>query len=130
MKFQFNIPFCSQFLIIFRKANAGELEGDSGLGQLARLTEVDVGEIGVQGAKTFFEAKVRFCLCTWMIFIQRNYCCHRLRTIATQVNLRTKFARNRKIKDEKKKTKLRDMPSLNRKLLFLLNNLKNSLWWL
>lgn len=47
-----------QFLLIYRKARAGELEQDSGLGQLARLTEVDVDEVGVTGAKHFFEAKV------------------------------------------------------------------------
>lgn len=48
-----------QFLLIYRKARAGELEQDSGLGQLARLTEVNVDEVGVNGAKNFFEAKVR-----------------------------------------------------------------------
>lgn len=47
-----------QFLLIYRKAKAGELEVDSGLGQLARLTEVNVEEVGVTGAKNFFEAKV------------------------------------------------------------------------
>ena len=47
-----------EFLIIFRKAAAGELDLESGLGQLATLTEVDVDEVGVGGAKTFFEAKV------------------------------------------------------------------------
>lgn len=50
--------FLLQFLLIYRKARAGELESDSGLGQLARLTEVDVDEVGVTGAKNFFEAKV------------------------------------------------------------------------
>lgn len=49
-----------QFLLIYRKARAGELEQDSGLSQLARLTEVDVDEVGVTGAKNFFEAKVCF----------------------------------------------------------------------
>ncbi|XP_015180206.1 PREDICTED: EF-hand domain-containing protein D2 homolog [Polistes dominula] len=47
-----------EFLLIYRKAHAGELEQDSGLGQLARLTEVDVDEVGVSGAKNFFEAKI------------------------------------------------------------------------
>ena len=46
-----------EFLIIFRKAAAGELDLESGLGQLATLTEIDVDEVGVGGAKTFFEAK-------------------------------------------------------------------------
>ena len=47
-----------EFLLIFRKAAAGELDLESGLGQLATLTEVDVDEVGVGGAKNFFEAKV------------------------------------------------------------------------
>jgi len=47
-----------EFLIIFRKAAAGELDLESGLGQLATLTEIDVDEVGVGGAKTFFEAKI------------------------------------------------------------------------
>lgn len=48
-----------QFLLIFRKAAAGELPEDSGLGALARLSEIDVSSEGVKGAKDFFEAKVR-----------------------------------------------------------------------
>lgn len=56
-----------QFLLIYRKARAGELEQDSGLGQLARLTEVDVDEVGVTGAKHFFEAKV-YCFSLVEIF--------------------------------------------------------------
>ncbi|KAK0150551.1 EF-hand domain-containing protein D2 [Merluccius polli] len=47
-----------EFLLIFRKAAAGELPEDSGLGVLARLSEIDVSTEGVKGAKTFFEAKV------------------------------------------------------------------------
>ena len=47
-----------EFLLIFRKSAAGELDLESGLGQLASLTEVDVDEVGVGGAKNFFEAKV------------------------------------------------------------------------
>ncbi|XP_043643319.1 EF-hand domain-containing protein D2 homolog [Drosophila teissieri] len=47
-----------EFLLIFRKAQAGELDSDSGLNQLARLTEVDVEQVGVSGAKNFFEAKI------------------------------------------------------------------------
>lgn len=47
-----------EFLLIYRKARAGELVSDSGLGQLARLTEIDVDEVGVGGAKDFFEAKI------------------------------------------------------------------------
>lgn len=47
-----------EFLLIFRKAMAGELPADSGLDQLARLTEINVEEVGVGGAKNFFEAKI------------------------------------------------------------------------
>uniref|UniRef100_UPI00398E3FC5 EF-hand domain-containing protein D2 isoform X2 n=1 Tax=Pristiophorus japonicus TaxID=55135 RepID=UPI00398E3FC5 len=48
-----------EFLLIFRKAAAGELAEDSGLHVLAQLSEIDVSTEGVKGAKTFFEAKVR-----------------------------------------------------------------------
>lgn len=48
-----------EFLLIFRKAAAGELEEDSGLMSLAKLSEIDVSTEGVQGAKSFFEAKVQ-----------------------------------------------------------------------
>ncbi|KAF7695384.1 EF-hand domain-containing protein D2 [Silurus meridionalis] len=47
-----------EFLLIFRKAAAGELAEDSGLCVLARLSEIDVSTEGVKGAKSFFEAKV------------------------------------------------------------------------
>lgn len=48
-----------EFLLIFRKAAAGELAEDSGLSVLARLSEIDVSTEGVKGAKNFFEAKVQ-----------------------------------------------------------------------
>jgi hypothetical protein len=57
-----------QFLLIYRKARAGELQQDSGLSQLARLTEVDVDEVGVSGAKHFFEAKVYVCSQLFYLF--------------------------------------------------------------
>ena len=47
-----------EFLLIFRKAAAGELKEDSGLSFLAKQCEIDVDEVGVGGAKDFFEAKV------------------------------------------------------------------------
>lgn len=47
-----------EFMLVFRKARAGELEEDSGLAQLAKLTEIDVDKVGVNGAKEFFEAKI------------------------------------------------------------------------
>ncbi|KAH0623900.1 hypothetical protein JD844_007089 [Phrynosoma platyrhinos] len=46
-----------EFLLIFHKAAAGELEEDSGLMALAKLSEIDVALEGVKGAKNFFEAK-------------------------------------------------------------------------
>ncbi|XP_044253252.1 EF-hand domain-containing protein D2 homolog [Tribolium madens] len=48
-----------EFLLVYRKARAGELEEDSGLAQMAKLTEVDVDKVGVNGAKEFFEAKIQ-----------------------------------------------------------------------
>ncbi|XP_043926533.1 EF-hand domain-containing protein D1 isoform X2 [Protopterus annectens] len=48
-----------EFLLIFRKAAAGELDEDSGLLALAKLSEIDVSIKGVKGAKEFFEAKVK-----------------------------------------------------------------------
>ncbi|XP_021251721.1 EF-hand domain-containing protein D1 [Numida meleagris] len=48
-----------EFLLIFHKAAAGELEEDSGLLTLAKLSEIDVSTEGVKGAKNFFEAKVQ-----------------------------------------------------------------------
>jgi Ca2+-binding EF-hand superfamily protein len=47
-----------EFLMIFRKQNEGELESDSGLDKLVKLTEIDVSATGVSGAKNFFQAKV------------------------------------------------------------------------
>lgn len=49
-----------EFLLVYRKAKAGELHEDSGLAKLAMLTEVDVDKVGVNGAKEFFEAKVNY----------------------------------------------------------------------
>lgn len=51
-----------QFLLIYRKAKAGELVEESGLSKLAMLTEINVEEVGVGGAKNFFEAKVNICI--------------------------------------------------------------------
>ena len=52
-----HISFC-EFLLIFRKFNSGELDEDSGLGMLAKQCEINVDEVGVCGAKDFFEAKI------------------------------------------------------------------------
>lgn len=52
------------FCFYCRKAKAGELISDSGLEQLARLTEINVDEVGVCGAKNFFEAKIEQQLLT------------------------------------------------------------------
>uniref|UniRef100_A0A7N9D7B2 EF-hand domain family member D1 n=4 Tax=Cercopithecidae TaxID=9527 RepID=A0A7N9D7B2_MACFA len=48
-----------EFLLIFHKAAAGELQEDSGLMALAKLSEINVALEGVKGAKNFFEAKVQ-----------------------------------------------------------------------
>ncbi|XP_054769073.1 EF-hand domain-containing protein D2 homolog [Lytechinus pictus] len=48
-----------EFLLIFKKAAAGELAEGSGLSQLAQLTEINVDETGVGGAKDFFESKIK-----------------------------------------------------------------------
>ena len=45
-------------MFLFRKAAAGELAEDSGLSLLAKQTDVDVGQVGVTGAASFFESKV------------------------------------------------------------------------
>ncbi|KAI9556171.1 hypothetical protein GHT06_018745 [Daphnia sinensis] len=47
-----------EFLLVFRKAAAGELPEDSGLCRLAALTDIDVGQVGVNGAANFFESKI------------------------------------------------------------------------
>lgn len=47
-----------EFMLIFRKAAAGELQEDSGLSLLAKQCEINVEEVGVGGAKDFFEAKI------------------------------------------------------------------------
>ena len=49
-----------QFLLIFRKAASGEIsDNKSGLYEIYRqMTEVDVDQEGVKGAKNFFESKV------------------------------------------------------------------------
>jgi hypothetical protein len=44
--------------LIYRKSYDGSLPEDCGLNELARLTEINVDEVGVIGAKEFFEAKV------------------------------------------------------------------------
>ncbi|XP_035240108.1 EF-hand domain-containing protein D1 [Anguilla anguilla] len=48
-----------EFLLIFRRAAAGELQEESGLLMLARLSEIDVSTEGVLGARDFFEAKMQ-----------------------------------------------------------------------
>jgi len=48
----------NEFLLIYHKAKAGQLDADSGLHALAKITEIDINEVGVDGAKCFFEAKI------------------------------------------------------------------------
>ncbi len=46
-------------MLIFRKAAGGELQQDGGLFEIYKqLSEIDVDQEGVKGAKNFFEAKV------------------------------------------------------------------------
>ncbi|KAK3087728.1 hypothetical protein FSP39_009734 [Pinctada imbricata] len=48
-----------EFLLIFRKAAAGELVEGSGLMDLySNMDEIDVDKEGVKGAKNFFQAKI------------------------------------------------------------------------
>jgi len=47
-----------EFLSIFRKAAAGELQENSALSVFANLADIDVTKEGVSGAKQFFEAKI------------------------------------------------------------------------
>jgi len=47
-----------EFLLVFRKAAAGELPEDSGLNRLAALTDIDVHEVGVHEAANFFQSKI------------------------------------------------------------------------
>lgn len=53
-----------EFLLIFHKAAAGELQEDSGLLALAKFSEIDVALEGVKGAKNFFEAKAQALSCS------------------------------------------------------------------
>nr|XP_048284877.1 EF-hand domain-containing protein D1 [Myodes glareolus] len=53
-----------EFLLIFHKAAAGELQEDSGLLALAKLSEINVALEGVRGAKNFFEAKAQALSCS------------------------------------------------------------------
>lgn len=49
-----------EFLLIFRKAAAGDLEENSGLYDLYKnMDEIDVDVEGVKGAKNFFQAKIQ-----------------------------------------------------------------------
>ncbi|KAB5550108.1 hypothetical protein PHYPO_G00049900, partial [Pangasianodon hypophthalmus] len=48
-----------EFLLIFRRAAAGELQDDDPLMALARLSEINVSNEGVKGARDFFEAKAQ-----------------------------------------------------------------------
>ncbi|KAI5625426.1 EF-hand domain-containing protein D1, partial [Silurus asotus] len=48
-----------EFLLIFRRAAAGDLQEDDPLMALARLSEINVSNEGVKGACDFFEAKAQ-----------------------------------------------------------------------
>ena len=53
-----------EFLLIFHKAAAGELQEDSGLLALAKFSEINVALEGVRGAKNFFESKAQALACS------------------------------------------------------------------
>ena len=63
--YEYYLTICNNFLFSLftssanRKAKAGDLDSGSGLSELARLTEINVEEVGVVGAKSFFEAKIQ-----------------------------------------------------------------------
>ena len=62
-----------QFLLIFRKAKAGELDNCSGLLDLySQLNEIDVDEVGVGGASKFFQAKVCIMLHVCIIVVRSS----------------------------------------------------------
>ena len=92
-----------EFLMIFRKARAGELDLESGLGRLATLSEVDVDMVGVGGAKTFFEAKVSAGGYRHIHF-QPSY---RLLRFPKEASLRKKSRRSRRRGGEKRRTRWR-----------------------
>ena len=48
-----------EFIAVFKKVAAGKLDDSSSLWALAQLTEIDVSECGVSGARDFFEAQAR-----------------------------------------------------------------------
>lgn len=117
--------FHLQFLLIFRKANAGELVEESGLSKLAKLTEIDVVEVGVGGAKEFFEAKVSLLLKTLQFdtFIKNTHLVGTLFDINTelifqiqQLNRSNKF--EDEIRQEQEERKKAEEERQQRKLAF------------
>ena len=94
-----------EFLMIFRKARLGELDMESGLGKLASLSEVDVDAVGVGGAKTFFEAKVKNAEQTSVLYTIHSQL-YLLLTILRQiaeVSKGSKFAEEIKEEQEERK---------------------------
>ena len=49
----------NEFIAVFKKVASGKLDDSSSLWALAQLTEIDVSEVKVSGAVTFFEAQAR-----------------------------------------------------------------------
>ena len=94
-----------EFLLIFRKSAAGELDLESGLGQLATLTEVDVDEVGVGGAKNFFEAKVgeygiNRAILTFLMFHPRLW--RQIRVASLRKRLGKSKKRKRKLRKKRR----------------------------
>uniref|UniRef100_A0A8C2DA73 EF-hand domain family, member D1 n=1 Tax=Cyprinus carpio TaxID=7962 RepID=A0A8C2DA73_CYPCA len=61
-----------EFLLIFRRAAAGELQEESGLMALARLSEIDVSTKGVLGARDFFEAKLNLYVLNYLFKVHSD----------------------------------------------------------
>ena len=100
-----------EFMLIFRKAAAGELREDSGLGMLAKECEINVEEVGVGGAKDFFEAKVKIIFCVQgtaqfqTIFIILGLFFFRSLLSEKPANLKKRSKKNKNFANKKKKTR-------------------------
>ena len=95
-----------EFLLIFRKSAAGELDQDSGLGQLA--TEIQVEEVGVGGAKNFFEAKVELLMIKFSFIV--NF------TKIAEANKGSKF--EQEIREEQEERRREEEEKKSRQQLF------------
>ena len=93
-----------EFMLIFRKAAAGELREDSGLGMLAKECEINVEEVGVGGAKDFFEAKVKN-LSFKAISNNNDFGFFRSLLSEKPANLKKRSKKNKNFANKRKKTR-------------------------